>query len=79
MQIWSVSILTLRSFTYVPTIFFLVYLQTDPEIAYQRAVSRGRPEEATLQKEFLYGIHRLHEDWLIHGNTTTHAKVPSPV
>lgn len=57
----------------------IFYLQTDPEIAYQRAVSRGRPEEATLQKEFLYGIHRLHEDWLIHGNTTTHAKVPSPV
>ena len=57
----------------------IFYLQTDPEIAYQRAVSRGRPEEATLQKEFLYGIHRLHEDWLIHGNTTTQAKVPSPV
>ena len=56
-----------------------VYLQTDPETAYQRAVSRGRPEEATLQKEFLYGIHRLHEDWLIHGNTTTNAKVPAPV
>lgn len=64
---------------YIRSNDFLVYLQTDPEIAYQRAVSRGRPEEATLQKEFLYGIHRLHEDWLIHGNTTTHAKVPSPV
>lgn len=54
----------------------IFYLQTDPSIAYQRVKSRGRSEENSISMEFLQGLHRLHEDWLIYGNST--APVPSP-
>ena len=60
------------------TLCILVYLQTDPDIAYGRVQRRGRPEENGISMDFLNGLHRLHEDWLIHGNSTSEAGVPSP-
>ena len=48
----------------------IVYLQSSPEIVYERIKRRGRPEEANLTMDFLYRINRLHEDWLVHRNTT---------
>ncbi len=40
-----------------------------------RIRKRGRPEEKHLTMDFLEGLHRLHEDWLVHKNTTF--KLPS--
>ena len=56
-----------------------VYLQTDPETAMQRVKKRNRSEESNISMDFLNGLHRLHEDWLIHGNSTAQAPVPSPM
>merc|ERR1712168_222683 len=56
----------------------IFYLQTEPEIAFERVQRRGRVEEKSIQMDFLNGLHKLHEDWLIHGNTTAQARVPSP-
>ncbi len=53
-----------------------VYLRNDPEVALERVRARGRPEEASVQLGFLQGIHNIHEDWLIHRNTTF--QMPSP-
>jgi len=55
----------------------IFYLQSDPVVVMDRIKKRGRPEESTISLEFLEGLNRLHEDWLIHRNTTTDAPIPS--
>src|SRR5579885_483496 len=50
---------------YVPRPDGFIYLQTDPEICYQRLLKRGRQEEAAVAKEYLQALHKKHEDWLI--------------
>ena len=52
-------------------------MQSDPVVVMDRIKKRGRPEESTISLEFLEGLNRLHEDWLIHRNTTTDAHIPS--
>ena len=52
-------------------------MQSDPVVVMDRIKKRGRPEESTISLEFLEGLNRLHEDWLIHRNTTTDAPIPS--
>eukprot|EP00095_Tigriopus_kingsejongensis_P003612 maker-scaffold49_size462716-snap-gene-1.18 protein:Tk03612 transcript:maker-scaffold49_size462716-snap-gene-1.18-mRNA-1 annotation:"thymidine kinase mitochondrial precursor" len=47
-----------------------VYLQSNPEVVWERIKRRGRKEEANISKDFLWNIHRLHEDWLVHKNTS---------
>jgi len=47
-----------------------VYLQAKPEAVMERIKKRGRPEEANISMAFLDSIYRLHEDWLLHKNTT---------
>jgi len=47
-----------------------VYLQTDPQVVMERIKRRGRKEEAHITMDFLNSIQRLHEDWLVHKNTT---------
>jgi deoxyadenosine/deoxycytidine kinase len=47
-----------------------VYLQSDPKTVMKRIRKRGRREEAHITMEFLEGLHTLHEDWLVHKNTT---------
>jgi deoxyadenosine/deoxycytidine kinase len=42
----------------------IVYLRTDPEMAYQRICERGRSEENGITLDYLKSIHNLHEDWL---------------
>ncbi|XP_076112365.1 thymidine kinase 2, mitochondrial-like [Mytilus galloprovincialis] len=44
----------------------IVYLQTTPEIVYDRIKKRKRKEEQTIPIEYLQTLHNLHEDWLIH-------------
>lgn len=43
----------------------IVYLQTDPKVAYKRVMERGRSEENSIKLEYLQSVHKLHEDWLI--------------
>ncbi len=42
-----------------------IYLQTNPEICYQRLQRRARPEEAVVPLEYLQKLHIKHEEWLI--------------
>ncbi|XP_075215674.1 deoxynucleoside kinase-like [Lycorma delicatula] len=43
----------------------IVYLRTDPEVAYQRILDRGRKEESALTLDYLVKLNQLHEDWLV--------------
>ena len=43
----------------------IVYLRTDPEIAYERMRKRNRSEESNAPKELLENLHQVYEDWLI--------------
>ena len=43
----------------------IVYLRTDPEVAYERVKKRARPEEHLIPFKYLEDLHELHEDWLI--------------
>nr|ACO15481.1 Deoxynucleoside kinase [Caligus clemensi] len=48
-----------------------IYLRLDPEVAYKRVLERGRSEEKKLSLDFLQRLHRFHDDWLMHRNTTS--------
>jgi len=43
----------------------------------RRIKKRGRIEEKNIDMSFVDGINRLHEDWLVHQNTSF--PVPAPV
>ena len=46
----------------------IVYLRTDPEVAYDRMLQRGRSEEtgnAGPPLGYLKILHKAHEDWLM--------------
>jgi len=43
----------------------IVYIRTDPQVLLDRIQSRGRKEEATINREFLLAMHKYHEDWLV--------------
>uniref|UniRef100_A0A182PKX0 Deoxynucleoside kinase domain-containing protein n=1 Tax=Anopheles epiroticus TaxID=199890 RepID=A0A182PKX0_9DIPT len=53
----------------------IVYLQTSPEVVYERLKQRARPEESSVSLAYLREVHRLHEDWLVHGTSPR----PAPV
>lgn len=42
-----------------------IYLQTSPEICYERLLKRARFEEASIPLEYLSMLHTKHENWLI--------------
>ena len=53
----------------------IVYLRTNPEVAYERILKRGREGE-TLPFEYVTKIHELYENWLIKKNNSfCHAPV----
>ncbi|GFN90454.1 thymidine kinase 2, mitochondrial-like [Plakobranchus ocellatus] len=54
----------------------IVYLRASPEICAERMRKRNRSEEAGVPLEYLQALHRLHDDWLLHGKR---GKLPSPV
>lgn len=39
----------------------IIYIQTDPEIAFKRVKERGRKEEEELTIDYMKTIHKLHE------------------
>lgn len=43
----------------------IVYLQTSPEVCYERLKRRCREEEKVIPLEYLEAIHQLYEEWLI--------------
>lgn len=43
----------------------IVYLRTDPEVAFNRLRSRGRPEENQVSLDFITKIHQAHDQWLL--------------
>lgn len=51
------------SYVAKPTGF--IYLQTDPNVCYERLVKRNRHEEVGVTKEYLNQLHEKHESWLI--------------
>lgn len=50
-------------YTTKPTGF--IYLQTDPNVCYDRLRKRNRHEEAAVPLDYLKRLHEKHEDWLI--------------
>jgi deoxyadenosine/deoxycytidine kinase len=42
-----------------------IYLQTDPEVCYQRITKRDRTEEAAVQLSYIQALHEKHERWLV--------------
>jgi len=57
------------------TLCIVVYLKTDPKVAFQRIAQRGRSEENGITLEYLQSVHDLHEDWLCNNKF----KLPAPV
>ncbi|AEW69616.1 deoxynuclease kinase [Helicoverpa zea nudivirus 2] len=53
----------------------IVYMRTDPSVAMERTIRRGRMEESHIELPYLEKLHELHEDWLIHGKKP----IPAPV
>ncbi|GLH08466.1 Deoxynucleoside kinase [Gryllus bimaculatus] len=45
-----------------------VYLQTKPEVVYERMRARNRKEENCVPLSYLQQLHELHEEWLIQGS-----------
>ena len=43
----------------------IVYLRTDPNIAYERIKARSRTEECKIPFKYIQDLHNLHEDWFI--------------
>jgi len=42
----------------------------------QQSMSRNREEELEIPKSFFQRMHQLHEDWLIHGNSSSKVTAP---
>lgn len=45
-----------------------IYMQTDPEVCYQRMIKRSRSAEADVPLSYVELLHNKHEEWLLHKN-----------
>lgn len=52
----------------LPQLNLIIYIQTTPEISYERIHTRNRHEEKNITMEYVNLIHLLHENWLINRN-----------
>lgn len=50
---------------YAPQPAGFIYLQTNPEICFERLKKRNRSEETGVSLDYLKTLHERHEDWLI--------------
>lgn len=62
--------------TVIYIICFLVYLRTDPEVAYQRIKARNRSEEKDVPLEYIKHLHELHDNWLNVNSTDVPKNIP---
>lgn len=46
----------------------IIYLRTTPEICYERMKKRDREEEKSVTFDYLYNLHKKHDEWLLHKN-----------
>ena len=44
----------------------IVYLRTEPSVAFKRVRSRSRGEETKISLDYIKDLHNLHEEWLVH-------------
>jgi deoxyadenosine/deoxycytidine kinase len=56
-----------------------IYLQTKPDICYERLQKRNRDEEATVSREYINRLHEKHERWLIEKKDVAPALMNVPV
>ena len=52
----------------------IVYLRTSPGVAMSRVKSRSRQEEEAIPLTYYQRMHQLHEDWLVHRNSSMSSK-----
>jgi deoxyadenosine/deoxycytidine kinase len=60
----------------IDKLHMIIYLRTDPEIAFKRMKARNRDEEKNITLEYIKNIHDLHENWL---NKEIHTSMHIPV
>lgn len=48
-----------------------MYLRSNPEVVYDRVLSRNRSEEKTVTLKYLQSLHEAHEKWLTNPNLST--------
>jgi deoxyadenosine/deoxycytidine kinase len=65
------------SYTVKPAGF--IYLQTDPEVCYQRVLKRSRSAEKSVSLDYLKMLHQKHEEWLIEGKDVSASLRDVPV
>lgn len=53
----------------------IIYLKTDPEIAFNRIKKRGTNEDLLINMKYIKNLHEMHEDWLIRKKYP----IPAPV
>lgn len=51
-------------------VHIIIYLQTEPKMAFERMKKRDRKEEHHVTIEYLQLLHNLHEKWLLSENVT---------
>jgi len=54
----------------------IIYLRTDPEVAYQRIKARNRSEEKYVPFEYIKHLHELHDKWLNVHKTDVPKNIP---
>ncbi len=59
---------------HAPTLDAVIYLQTPPDVCYDRLFRRHRGEEMSISLEYMEQIHQRHEEWL--SDTTMFASRP---
>ena len=55
-----------ENYTTKPTGF--IYMQTDPEVCFERLHKRNRTEESAVPLDYLKRLHDKHEEWLVQHN-----------
>ena len=56
----------------------ILYLRASPEVALARAKYRNRAEEQDIPLSYFQEMHQLHEDWLVHHNSSISSKHSLP-
>lgn len=62
---------------FLPKVYSLIiYLRSDPELAFRRVRERMRPEETNITLEYLQCLHRLYDDFMLNANRVYGVNTP---